>query len=89
MFNSLACPVEIDCDVLERELLEIKGVVSVQSIQIWALTQRDLVASIHLIVSVSALSQINLLTKKTKHILSCRGISQSTIEAEAYGLILP
>ncbi|KAJ3365153.1 hypothetical protein HDU91_002301 [Kappamyces sp. JEL0680] len=80
--SSLATPSDLDVDAIQQDFLTIKGVFAVESIQCWALTQKDRVASVKLAVSVSSPFQIAVIVGEARKILKRQGIDQSTIETQ-------
>lgn len=76
----LATPPEFDQSLIIQQILLINGVISVEGIQCWALTQKDLVASVQLTCSVSAPIQIMVIVEEAQKVLQTNGVSESTIQ---------
>jgi solute carrier family 30 (zinc transporter), member 2 len=75
-----ATPDGFDDKIVKSELMLIDGVVSVDLLQAWALTQTDLVGSCVLTVSISSPYQITLIIQDAKKVLELHGIGQSTVQ---------
>lgn len=74
-------PVDFSIDGTRRQILAIYGVVSVEDIKVWQLTQKDLIASVKISVSVSRPAQIQKIVDIVRgDILRKRGVFESTIE---------
>lgn len=80
-------PINFDEVIVNQELLKINAVTGVLGIQCWALTQKDLVASVQIEANLSNLSHMTSLINDVKKIFRNYGVSQVTVEVVPIGSI--